>query len=331
MDNNEDFSGDIPLTVDGGPVEYRSHIAERRYTAQRLLLSSANETYDGDLDVDWSAPADVDLDWLPPRLASLYGTTAWERMSAIQRRELGRHELVNFLNFGILAEGALTMLMFRNVAENPNLMDDYTRYSLKAIQEETRNSAMFSRLVNKADLPNNRGGAGAWALSKTILFMPSGFITAGMILLVQEAIHSFAVALASDPSLQPHVRQTMRIHEISDERHIEFSRMEFRAALADSSALSVLIGRHVLAVLAARLYPILLNGGVYRSVGISPRDGLRMARKDDQFRMRARAMTDSFVRFGIEQGIFGSVTERAILRLGRILPHPASMPRTVVD
>ncbi|GAB17512.1 hypothetical protein GOEFS_035_00440 [Gordonia effusa NBRC 100432] len=328
MDNNEDFSKEVPRTVDGRPVRHRSHISERRRTAQRLLMSSAEEAYDGDLDVDWTLPADDDLDWLPARLSSLYGSPAWKLLNGVQRRELGRHELASILNLGILAESALTLLMFRNIAENPDLMDDYTRYTLKAIQEETRNSAMFSRLVNKTGLFNNRSNAGAKVLSKTILFLPTGFLTAGTILMIQEAVHSFAVAMASDPSLQPHVRQTMRIHEMSDERHIEFSRSELIAAIENSKAVSLFVGGHVLAVFVAGLYPIVLNGAVYPAIGIAARDGLRMAKRTDQFALRARAMTDSFVRFGMEHGLFGSATERAILRRGRVLPIPASMPRT---
>ena len=62
-------------------------------------------------------------------------------------------------------------------------------------------------------------------------------LTSGLILLLQEAIHSYATAMAVDPTVQPHVRQAMRIHEMSDHRHLEYSLNEFRLAVGRAGRL----------------------------------------------------------------------------------------------
>ncbi|GED96702.1 diiron oxygenase [Gordonia crocea] len=315
-----------PLTEEGRSAKYRARISQREQTAQRLLLAAAEEAYSGDLDVNWDAPVESDLDWFPERLSSLYGSPEWKRMSTAQRRELGRRELVNVLTFGMRAEAAMTMLMFRSIAEADDLMGDITRYTLKAIQEETRNTSMFSRVINKTGLPINRKYAEGWLISELVVFIPAGLITDGLILMLQEAIHSYAVAMASDSSLQPHVRQTMRIHEMADRRHLEFSRHEFRRTAQASRRVSRIVGGHVLAMAAARLYPMVLNGMVYPPIGIPARRGLRIARSGDQYPMRARALTDSFISEAKEAGLFRTPTERLLLRRGKVWPD--SVPNT---
>ncbi|GAB08224.1 hypothetical protein GOARA_005_00190 [Gordonia araii NBRC 100433] len=320
MGESVDGADRVPLTVEGKPAKYRSRISERQSTAQRLLMAAAEEAYSGDLDVNWDAPTSPDLEWFPMRLSSLYGSPEWKRLTAAQRKELGRHELVNVLTFGMRAEAAMTMLMFRSIAESGDLMGDVTRYTLKAIQEETRNSSMFSRVVNKTGLSINRSYVEGWLLSEFIMFVPSGIITNGLILMLQEAVHSYAAAMAADSSLQPHVRQTMRIHEMADQRHIEYSANDFYHTVASSGRLSKLVGGHVLAFLASRLYPWVLNGAVYPPIGVSPRRGLGIARAGDQYRMRARALTDSFVSHAREAGLFRTSTERLLLRRGKVWP-----------
>lgn len=310
-----------PTRSDGGRVRHRRAIAERQQAAQRLLMSAMEESYDGDLDIDWDSPVDPELDWLPQRLSSLYGTELWHELDDAQRRDLGRHELVNLLSFAIYAEAALTMLLFRDVGENRYLADDFSRWTLKAIEEETRNASMFTRLINKAGLPVYRRPLTVRLLGKTVLFTPSGVFGRGAVLLVQEAVHSCAAAMAADPSLQRHVRQLMRIHESSGTRHIEFSRVELLRALDASGRIRTAVAGHALAALATAIYPMMLNDKVYADVGLDVRRAHRAARDRDQRGLRAQAMTDSFVRFAVESGLFTHRGERWILRRSRIWPQ----------
>ncbi|HNP56579.1 MAG TPA: diiron oxygenase [Gordonia sp. (in: high G+C Gram-positive bacteria)] len=326
MDERDERDG-LPRTVEGGPAKHRGRIADRQTTAQRLLLAAAEESYSGDLDVDWDADVAPNLAWFPTRLSSIHGSPEWECLTPDQRIELGRHELVNVLTFAMRAEAAITLLMFRNIGESANLMSDVTRYTLKAIQEETRNSAMFSRLVNKTGLAINRPHREAWLTAKFVLFVPAGILTSGLILLLQEAIHSYATAMAVDPTVQPHVRQAMRIHEMSDHRHLEYSLNEFRLAVGRAGRLRRRVTGAVLARATAGLYPLILNGAIYPSIGIDSRSGLRIAHDEPQYSLRARALTDSFVSHAREAGLFRTRHERAILRRGKV--WPAEVPDTV--
>lgn len=319
----DDNAADRPRNTEGGAVAHRRRITERQKTAQRLLLAAAEETYDGDLDVNWDMPIDEGRSWFPERLSTLYGSEIWESLSDEDRTELGRHELVNALSFGVYVESALIMLHFRDVSENRGLVDDFSRYSLKSIQEESRNSFMFTRLINKTGLGVYRlSPFKARALSTLTPFLPAGATTAGVALLAQEAVHSFARALAEDPHVQTHVRQVMRIHEMADARHIEFSRAELTAGLARTGPVRRLMIGHFLAYTATRMYPMLLDSRVYADVGIPAEAAMRAAVRGPAGVRTARAMTDAFVRFAGSRGLFRTPTEKLILRRVGVYARP---------
>lgn len=312
-----------PVNTEGAQVVNRRRITERQNTAQRLLLAAAEESYDGDLDVNWDAPVDEGCRWLPEQLSTLYGSEIWESLSPEERIELGRHELVKILSVCTYVESALTLLMFRDVAESDALVDDFTRYALKSIQEESRNSFMFTRLINTTGLKVYRmSPRKARALSTLTPFIPAGANTAGVILLAQEMVHSFARAIAADPRVETHVRQVMRIHEATGARHLQFARAELADSLASRGPIRrVLIG-HFLAYAATRMYPLLLDERVYAALGIPPQQALRTALRGSAGVRMAREMTDAFVRFAGSQGLFRTPTERWLLRRAGIYTRP---------
>lgn len=313
---------DRPLNTEGREAQHRRRITERQRTAQRLLMAAAEEVYDGDLDVNWDAPIEDGTPWLPERLSTIYGSELWSRLSAADRAELLRRELVSFLSFGIYAESALTLIHFRDVAENEDLVDEFTRYSLKLIQEETRNSFMFTRLINVIGLEVYRlTPAGARALSTFAPMMPTGALSAGLVLMVQEAIHSFVNEIAEE-GVQPHVRQVMRIHEIAGRRHIEFSRAEFSAEIARLGRIRRLVVGRLLARAATHLYPMYLDARVYADVGLPEKEAVRIALTGPAGCRTARAMTESFVKYAFSCGLFRSHAERRILQSAGIYARP---------
>ena len=79
----------------------------RERVAERLLRSSAEHFYNADVDIDWAAPWERGKRWLPEHRVSLYGTRLWRSLTPEQRIELGKHELISLLSFGIAAEGLL--------------------------------------------------------------------------------------------------------------------------------------------------------------------------------------------------------------------------------
>ena len=47
--------------------------------SDRLLRSSARQSYDPEVDIDWDAPLVDGVWWMQPERMSLYGTPLWDR------------------------------------------------------------------------------------------------------------------------------------------------------------------------------------------------------------------------------------------------------------
>ncbi len=81
----------------------------------RLLKSSAKQSYDPEIDVDWDAPLVDGLYFMQPERLSLFGTGLWESMGEEQRIELSRHELASIASVGLWFEIILMQMMLRDV------------------------------------------------------------------------------------------------------------------------------------------------------------------------------------------------------------------------
>ena len=150
-------------------------IADRERTAERLLNSSARNSYDPDVDIDWDADLLPGKYFMPAQRCSLYGTPLWERLSEEQRIELTRHEMASIASVGIWFEVILMELLVRH-AYNADPLTRHTQYALTEVADECRHSVMFARLIEKIDCPAYGPGHTAMRLGrlfKSIAFGPS--------------------------------------------------------------------------------------------------------------------------------------------------------------
>lgn len=59
--------------------------ADRVALAGRLLRSTADRAYDGDLDIDWDAPIAPDKPWATEKRGTLFGTEIYEALTDDQK------------------------------------------------------------------------------------------------------------------------------------------------------------------------------------------------------------------------------------------------------
>lgn len=295
-------------------------VGDRQKTAQRLLRSTADRAYDGELDIDWDAPLDPEKEWLPQRRMTLYGTKIWESLTPEQRTELGKHEAVAILSFGLLAEVGLSTMLMRSVLESGTVADDHCRYALAEVGEETRHSTMFSRLVNKT-------GVRPYVLPKGIQygmrlagFLPMGPSAYAGTLLIEEMLDRLQREAMNDEDLQPHFRQLMKIHVLEEARHITYAREEMvRSMQAHGKAYNA-FHRGVFAVMVLGVLPALVNPKAYRAVGISPLRGAIAAQTSPYYRERAVFACEPLMRFAYDAGFIKGALSTRVLQLARALP-----------
>src|SRR3569833_1736322 len=117
---------------------------DRDVTAARLLKSSAKNSYDPYVDIDWTAPLAEDKAYMPLERVSLYGTDLWARLTPEQRIELSKHELASNKSIGLWFEIVLMQLLARYVFDL-DARTEHAQYAMTKNSNETRHTKMFAR------------------------------------------------------------------------------------------------------------------------------------------------------------------------------------------
>lgn len=310
----------VAINVAGASGTKGRMVGDRQKTAQRLLRSTADRAYIGELDIDWDAPLEPDKEWVPAHRQTLYGTTLWGELSPQQRRELGKREAVAVLSFGIYAEVGLSMMLMRSVIESPVVADDHCRYALAEIGEEARHSTMFSRLINKSGVRPYLTPKPFRKAIRLVGLVPSGPAAYAGTLLIEEVLDRLQREGMADDTIQPHFRQLMKIHVLEEARHITYAREEMVRSIQARSTPLVAFHRGLFAAAVLGVLPALVNPRVYRTVGLSPVRGAIMAQRSPNYRARAQFSGEPLLRFAYEAGFIKGAISSRLMRLSRALP-----------
>ena len=293
-------------------------VGPREKTARRLLKSTANKFYDGEVDIEWDAPVVDGMRWMPEHRISLYRTKLWDKLTEEQRRELGRHEIVSILSFGIYAEGILSANLLRVFGKGT--FSDHSMYSIAEVGEESRHSIMFGKLIEKSGLKPYTMPKAGLLVSKIAQFLPLGPASYGGTLLIEEVLDRAQREAQNDPEMQPHLRQMMRIHVIEESRHITYAREEMVRAMESTNRVNRAIHRLILATVANFTYIALINPRVYRSVGINPIRGIVTAMASPTYKTNMQFFSEPMIRFFADAGMCEGVVTRRLWKMTRAMP-----------
>lgn len=298
----------------------RKSVGDREQTAERLLRSTADRAYDGEVDIDWSADTVPGAKWVADHRHSLYGTRLWDSLTEEQRLTLGKHEAVSVLSYGIMAELFLSIMLLRGVVEGGRLTTGHSRYALAEVAEETRHSTMFGRIIDKTGLPAVKQPAVLGILLNFAGLLPRGPSIHAGTLLVEEVLDRMQREMMDDPQIQPHLRQMMKIHVLEEARHITYAREELVRSIDERGPLSNALHRVLTAIQAIVVVQSLIHPSVYRSVGISPLRGWATAVSSPRYRDRAVFACEPLMRYLHEVGMIRGVVTTRLYRLSRALP-----------
>ena len=254
---------------------------------ERLLRSSARQSYDPEVDLDWDAPLVDGLWFMQPERMSLYGTHLWEGLSEVQRIELSKHEVASIASLGVWFETILMQLLLREYyKQDPTA--PHAQYALTEVADECRHSVMFGRMIEKLGCPVYRVGAFDNGLGKFIAATATGPRMYAAILIAEEILDSLQREAAADETVQPLVRMVSRIHVIEEARHVRYAREELARQVRAAGRKRLAYDRLVIARAAYLTGRRLISPEVYRSVGIDPKVGARAARENPYFQETMR-------------------------------------------
>jgi len=279
-------------------------LSDRDRTATRLLRSSAEHSYDPEVEIDWDAPLADDLWFTPEHRSSLYGTDLWCGLTRAQRITLTRHEVAGIAGLGVWFETILMQLLIREYYRaDPTAA--HSQYALTEVADECRHSVMFGRMIAKLECPVYRVGAFDDTLGKWIAATATGPRMYAAILIAEEILDALQREAAVDETVQPLVRMVSRIHVIEEARHVRYAREELARQVRAAGRRRLGFDRVVIARAAYLIGTRLIAPQVYLSVGIPPEVGRRAARANPHHRETMRWAGEKIVAYLRELDLIG--------------------------
>jgi hypothetical protein len=279
-------------------------VSDRDRTATRLLRSSAEHSYDPQVEIDWDAPLADDRWYTPEHRSSLYGTDLWAGLTETQRITLTRHEVASIASLGVWFETILMQLLIREYYRaDPTAA--HSQYALTEVADECRHSVMFGRMIEKLDCPVYRVGSFDDALGRWIAATATGPRMYAAILIAEEILDALQREAATDETVQPLIRMVSRIHVIEEARHVRYAREELARQVRAAGTRRLAFDRLVIARAAYLTGRRIISPEVYRSVGIEPEAGRRAARANPHHRETMRWAGERIVAYLRELDLIG--------------------------
>jgi histone H3/H4 len=286
--------------------------------SERLLRSSARQSYDPEVDIDWDAPEVPGLWWMQPERTSLYGTRTWERLSEEQRFTLAKHEIASLVSVGIWFEIVLMRLLLREAyACDPRA--ERTQYALTEVGDETRHTVMFGRALRRLGVPAYGPRRTAYQLGKLagVLRGPSFYAA---VLIGEEPVDRLQREMMKDERVQPMARMISRIHVTEEARHVTFARDELAKAAAQPRGRTALRAhQHLVAQVGYVTMRSLVHPDCYATVGLDPAEARREALGNPHYRATIAWMGEKVMPVLTEHGMV-SERDRKVWRASFLMP-----------
>lgn len=271
-------------------------------TATRLLNSSARNSYDPDMDIDWDAPVPDDKLYMPAEHISLYGTALWDQMTPEQRITLSKHELASIIGTGLWFEEILMQMLIRH-AFGLDAQDPEAQYALTEVGDETRHVLMFARSLRAFGVPTYRPPVVIDLLARIYKALAWGPHLFAPVLVAEETLDRFQRATMHDESIQPIVRMANRIHVTEEARHVRFAREQVARVFPGLSPVSKVHHQLMTALVSAAVVSVFISKDVYAAAGLDPDEAARAARRNPRRHQHVRWMGEKIMGFLSEQGM----------------------------
>lgn len=273
-------------------------------TAERLLKSSARNSYDPEIDIDWDAPLDETKPYLPFKRSSLYGTSLWDELTEPQRIELTKHEFASIASNGLWFEILLMQMMLKDVyARDPRSL--YVHYALTEIADECRHSTMFGKACDRVGAPAYGPIPIFHRLGRILPAILRGPSMPASILVAEEILDRLQRDQMWDDNVQPLVRMINRIHVLEEARHVTFAREEVVRRVAECNAIQLAHQQYLTALVGWCIVRSLINPRVYAAVGLNPKEASKVALSNPHYRDTLHWSGEKIISFFDEAGMLG--------------------------
>ncbi len=186
-----------------------------KISKERPLLP---ETY-----IPWQLEPKVDDIFLPEFLTSLHGLELYDTLTATQKLELGRHELVQVIASYAWGECLFCLFMTRHIFTLP-LDNVEHRFLLRELIEEFRHQEMFGQAITKlGGKPIKQTGIHKFLGEFSNKYLPADYLFMGSVS-VELVTDVYGSQARRAPNVYPLLKKMFDLHTIEEARHILFTK-----------------------------------------------------------------------------------------------------------
>ncbi|MFN0215139.1 MAG: diiron oxygenase [Saprospiraceae bacterium] len=193
-------------------------------TVERLIRISKEKPLLPETYVPWHEQIREEEQFMPEQLISLQGHPLWESLSPNQRRELGRHEVVQVMYSYAWSEGLACLFFNRHLLTLSPESVEY-RFLLRELIEEFRHQEMFGNVVTK--LEGKPVAPGFWHNfwgKLSVRQLPPDFVFIS-VLSVELMTDVYGKHIRRDHKVPNFLRKVSELHNIEEGRHIFYTKL----------------------------------------------------------------------------------------------------------
>jgi hypothetical protein len=187
---------------------------------QKLVDVAAEEHYNPYKEFEWAPSLETDQMWMSPHLMTIYNTPYFESLPESLIKELSKWESINFYSLNVHGIRELLIEVIKRIhTVGFELTSEFFHHF---VGEENEHMWFFSKFCLKY-------GQKLY-VDKKVKVVDSGnavfedFLVFARILIFEEIVDYFNIAMGGDSSLDPIIRKINKVHHLDESRHIAFGR-----------------------------------------------------------------------------------------------------------
>ncbi|QHS56224.1 diiron oxygenase [Mucilaginibacter sp. 14171R-50] len=190
---------------------------------ERLIKISKERPLMPETYVPWQEdPLQDDL-YLPEALTSLHGLPVYDTLTPQQKKDLGRHEIVQVLYSYGWGEALFCVFMSRYALQLPTNSPEH-RFLIREIIEEYRHQEMFAQAITRLKgAPLLQTAAHSFAGRVSTKYLPADYLFMGS-LSVELITDVYGNHTRRAPEIYNVIRKVFELHNIEEGRHIHFTK-----------------------------------------------------------------------------------------------------------
>lgn len=190
---------------------------------ERLIRLSETNAVLPDEFIPWEMKEDNEL-LMPEEIVSLHGHPLFDTLTAEQKRELGRHEVVQVMYSYAWAEGLACFIFNKRLLKIPPDSVEY-RYLVKELIEEFRHQDMFAKAIRllkgkKITISKAHQFVGRFHSR----YMPASYQFIS-VLAVELVTDIYGKLIRKSPGVFEPIRKVSELHHIEEGRHIHYTKL----------------------------------------------------------------------------------------------------------